>query len=87
MDFKNYMEEVVLRKLDDVLAKYPDACKCDQCKLDIAILALNHLPPKYISSEKGSIYAKLEGMSLSYEIEVIEQIAKAVEIVSKNPRH
>lgn len=87
MELKNHMEGVVLRRLDSVLDRYPDCCKCDKCRQDIVMLALNHLPPRYISSHKGSLYAKLEAMSVQYEIEVIEQIAKAIEIVKKFPRH
>ena len=55
MELRNYMEEVVLQKLDQVLAQYPYCCKCDQCRRDIATLALNNLPPRYISSHKGDI--------------------------------
>ncbi|MBR1553749.1 MAG: late competence development ComFB family protein [Schwartzia sp.] len=81
------MEMLVLDKLDTVLAQYPDCCKCDRCRQDIAILALNHLPPRYISSAKGSVFMKVNSMTTENSIEVIEQIAKAVEIVQKNPRH
>lgn len=87
MELKNYMEMLVLDKLDTVLAQYPDCCKCDRCRQDIAILALNHLPPRYISSAKGSVFMKVNSMTTENSIEVIEQIAKAVEIVQKNPRH
>ena len=48
MELKNYMEDLVLEKLDDVMAQYPFCCTCDQCKRDIATLALNHLQPRYI---------------------------------------
>ncbi len=87
MELKNYMETLVLDQLDSVLAKYPDCCKCERCRQDIAILALNHLPPKYISSHKGSLYMKLSTMSMERSIQVVEQLAKAVEMVKKNPHH
>ena len=51
------------------------------------MLALNHLPPKYISSYKGDVYARLDGMEVQYEVEVIQAIAKAIKIVHENPRH
>ena len=54
MELKNYMEDYVVSKLDEVLAQYPNCCSCDDCKRDIAILALNHLPPKYISTESDT---------------------------------
>ena len=87
MELKNYMETIVLQELDSVLEQYPDCCKCERCRRDIAILALNHLPPKYISTDKGTLFMKLSQMSLDNSIEVIEQIAKAIEIVRKSPRH
>ena len=87
MELKNYMETLVLDQLDSVLAKYPDCCKCERCRQDIAILALNHLPPKYISTNKGSLYMKLSTMSVERSIQVVEQLAKAIETVKKNPHH
>lgn len=87
MELKNYMETLVLDQLDSVLAKYPNCCKCEQCRQDIAILALNNLPPKYISSNKGSLFMKLQTMSMERSIQIVEQLAKAIEIVQKNPRH
>lgn len=87
MELKNQTEIYVLQHLDSVLEKYPDCCTCDHCKQDIAIIALNHLPPRYVSTEKGCVFAKLDAMSLEAKIEIVEEIAKAVEIVKKNPHH
>ena len=87
MELKNQTEIYVLQTLDSVLEKYPACCKCDQCRQDIAIIALNHLKPKYVSTDKGSVFAKLDAMSLEMKINIVEEIAKAVEIVQKNPRH
>ena len=87
MELKNYMEDVVLNKLDTVLASFPGYCTCEKCRRDVVMLALNHLPPKYISSYKGDVYARLDGMEVQYEVEVIQAIAKAIKIVHENPRH
>ena len=87
MELKNFMEDVVLGKLDQVLAQYPDCCEGDQWRGDIASLALNHLPAHYSSTEKGEIFTRVQAMSLEYEVEVIQQIAKAIELVSAHPRH
>ncbi len=87
MELKNNTEQAVLEYLDGVLAQYPNCCKCDRCRQDIAILALNHLPPRYTSTQKGSVYDKLQTLSPEYSIKIVEEIAKAIEIVSKNPRH
>ena len=87
MELKNQMEELVLEQLDSVLAQYPDCCKCEHCRQDIAVIALNHLPPKYVATQQGCVFAKIDAMTLETKIEIVEQIAKAVEIVSKNPHH
>lgn len=87
MELKNLMEDVVISKLDQVLDQYPDCCRCEQCRRDIAILALNHLPARYASTEKGELFTRVSAMSLEYEVEVIQQIAKAIEIVAQHPRH
>ena len=87
MELKNFTEDVVLEHLDGVLDKYPDCCRCENCRRDIAILALNNLPPQYTSSEMGTIYRRINGMSNENAISVVEEIAKAVEIVRKKPRH
>ena len=81
------METIVLNYLDGVLANYPNCCSCEKCRQDIVMLALNHLPPKYVSTDKGNVFAKLSLMELENEVIVIEEIAKAIEIVSKSPRH
>ena len=87
MELKNYMEEVVLQKIDSVIARYPYCCKCEQCRLDIAALALNNLPPRYVSTHKGDIFVRIQEMEGKNDVDVIQAIAKAIEIVGKNPRH
>ncbi len=87
LELRNYMEDIVQQKLAGILKKYPNCCTCEKCYRDIMSLALNHLPPRYISTEKGNLYARIDMLSIEYDSDVVEQIAKAVEIVSKNPRH
>lgn len=87
MELKNYMEDFVLDKLDELIPHYPDYCWCDDCKRDVAILALNHLPPKYISTDKGQILTRAECLGQQYDVEIVKQIAAAVAIVKAHPRH
>lgn len=87
MELKNFMEDIVLSKMEEVLRQYPNCCTCENCKRDIAILALNHLPPRYISTEKGHIFARVESMGSEYAVETVTQIADAIEIVMAHPRH
>lgn len=86
MKLKNYMEEVVFSSMDEVL-KGMDMCKCDRCKLDIAAKALNDLPPKYVVTEKGEIYSKVDTLKAQFGVDVTSAIMRAAMIVKRNPHH
>ena len=83
---KNYMEEIVLSALDDIL-KDINMCHCDRCKMDIAAKALNDLPAQYIVTPKGEIYSKINNLKAQFEVDVISAITKAAIIVKRNPSH
>ncbi|SFT49540.1 competence protein ComFB [Selenomonas sp. GACV-9] len=87
MELKNCMEEFVQDKMDVVLEQYPDCCRCEQCRLDIAALALNQLPPRYVSTREGDVFVRVNEMNTECEVKVIKAIANAIEVVNKNPRH
>ncbi len=84
---KNAMEDFVIQNMERVLKMYPDCCQCEKCRQDILVLALNHLPPRYVSSDKGDIFTRLESTETEDDVQIVKEIAKAVEIVSRNPRH
>lgn len=86
MIFKNYMEEVVLNLIDDVI-KDVDVCKCEKCKMDIMAISLNNLPTKYVVTEKGELYSKVNLLRLQVEVDVITEITKAAMMVKQRPKH
>lgn len=83
---KNIMEDIVFMKLNEMIDSL-GMCKCEQCKSDIAACTLNSIPPKYYSSEKGGLYIKVGQISADREVEVIQAIVRAAEIVKEHPRH
>lgn len=83
---KNYMEEFVLSQLNEVLTDI-NMCKCEKCRMDIAALALNDLPPKYVITEKGELYSKINSLRQQFEVDVIAAITKAAVMVKRSPRH
>lgn len=85
-NFHNIMETIVVKKLDDVWEEL-DGCKCSLCHDDIVACALNQLPPRYVSTNEGEIYARTYEMSSEQEFDILLAVAKATQIVSKNPRH
>ncbi|HEX3029643.1 MAG TPA: late competence development ComFB family protein [Clostridia bacterium] len=83
---KNYMEEIVFNQMKDVLEDI-NMCTCDKCILDIAAIALNDLPPKYIVTEKGELFSKINALKQQFEVDVIAAITKAAVLVKRKPRH
>jgi competence protein ComFB len=87
-NLKNFSEIEVAKLLDGILNGYENICKCEKCRLDIEALALNSLSTKYIVTEQGEIYTKaLSEVNKQQTINVTTAITKAIEIVSKNPKH
>ena len=79
----NIMEHVVANKINDVFSRM-NCCKCDRCKKDAAVIALNTLAPKYVVCEPDQI--NIIASSLN-DREATAAILKAVLTVRKNPRH
>ncbi len=73
--------------LPTVLDKYSDICKCEKCIDDIKAITLNSLKPLYVVTEEGNIFAKTNELSIQFKADVLGALTKAIEIVSKNPKH
>jgi len=88
INFENFTEVIVDEIIED-LFKVPSlgVCKCEKCTLDIKAIALNRLPPKYVVTEKGELYAKLDTFRNQIRVDVLKAVIEAVEIVKKNPSH
>jgi competence protein ComFB len=87
MKIKNYMEDVVIHLLYNIVKDREDICKCEKCLSDIAAIALNKLAPHYVVSEKGEVYSKVLSMSIQFEADVTRAIIEAIDVVLRNPRH
>lgn len=83
---KNYMEEIVFSLMKEVLDDI-NVCSCEKCILDIAAIALNDLPSRYIVSEKGELYSKINSLKQQFEVDVISAVTKAAVLVKRSPRH
>lgn len=86
MILKNIMEPIIDEKLEEKLKDY-DCCKCEVCKMDMKALALNLMPAKYVVTHMGSLYAKLETVSVQHEADVLKAVIRSIETVSNNKRH
>ncbi len=86
IQIKNYMEEVVNILLPEILNDL-NVCTCPKCTMDIAAMALNELPPKYIVTQKGELYSKINTLRQQFEVDVISAITRAAVLVKRSPRH
>jgi len=84
---KNYTEVMVNDLMGNVLNKYPTICKCNKCILDIKAIALNLLPTRYVVSETGALYKKIEEMGMQLQVDVTAALVESIEQVNTYPRH
>jgi len=84
---KNCMEIFVENALHVVLKEYEGICKCPKCIEDIKAISLNHLKPLYVVTEQGQAYMKVNEMEKQFQADVIQEVVRAIEIVSQNPKH
>lgn len=83
---KNFMEDVVINKTDEIMNTM-NICKCEKCRLDIIAISLNNLPSKYVVTDKGELYSKVQELEQQFDVDIETQIVKAAVHVSKNPKH
>ena len=50
-------------------------------------MALHNLPPKYAVTDIGRAHTKLEAAKAQFQTDIVRELTKAIEKVSKNPRH
>lgn len=81
------MEVFVDKLLPSVLERYENTCTCTKCIEDIKAIALNQLKPIYVSTDKGSLYIRLNELKVQFNTDIIREITAAINIVSNNPRH
>lgn len=87
MQLKNYMEVMVWEQLDSVLEGHRDACRCQKCRYDIAALALNYLPPRYVVTEQGETFTRIHSLEQQFSIDIVTAITHAIIIVNRQPQH
>jgi competence protein ComFB len=85
---KNEAENLVIKELGRQLETYPEnLCRCNECILDMAAIALNLTKPLYRVSLLGSLYVASAMDENAYATSVREAVSSAIEKVKKNPSH
>ena len=85
---KNEAEQLVLDELEIQLKHAPEEmCRCNDCIVDMAAMALNNVKPLYRFSILGTLYAAQARNEPVYADTVKQAVTRAVEKVSSNPSH
>jgi len=85
---KNEAEVLVIREVEQQLKNEPESmCRCNECIVDIAAMALNAVKPLYRFSLLGALYASQAMTEQSYADSVKQAVKQAVSKVKKNPAH
>lgn len=87
MQVKNFMEDLVWEKVDEVIDCQKNLCRCEHCRYDVVALALNFLPPRYVVSHQGEMFTKVKELEQQFNIDILSAITNAAIIVSGKPRH
>jgi competence protein ComFB len=88
MQLVNFMEEAVKRVLEDLLKDPPYQSNSfdEKTKLDIMAYTLNHLPARYVVSEKGHLYTRVDELRQQFKTDIIVELTRAINQVKSHPR-
>ncbi len=88
MNLLNYMEEATKRALDELIIEpqYQQMNFTEKVKMDILAFALNHLPPRYVVTEKGHLYTRVDELKQQFRTDIVVELSKAISVVQANPR-
>jgi competence protein ComFB len=84
----NEAEKMVIEELGSQLDSHKgDICRCNECVVDMAAVALNAVKPLYRVSLLGTMYASQAMNETSYAQSIRSEVSRAIEKVRKNPAH
>ncbi len=87
---ENQIENIVIKELEKQLAlgENKNVCKCRDCVIDMAALALNHLKPAYRSSLSMKGYLYKQNLHAGNRDQAYEKVVKdAIHKIAENPSH
>lgn len=80
------VREGLQKELNDNPHKYEDLCRCPSCMAAIQAVALNELPPFYVTGVAGEVYGEYRNKDLQNYSDILVAIAKGIEAVRQgNP--
>ncbi|WP_127582744.1 late competence development ComFB family protein [Paenibacillus koleovorans] len=81
MPVHNMMEEIVRNCLKDLIQHKAElAALTDKQQDDIMAITLNKLPPKYVSTQRGELFVKMQ-QSAQVSTDIYRELTHAIERV------
>lgn len=87
LKMKNYTKVLVADAIQKVWNETEDICKCKRCYYYTMALSLNHLPAKYVVTQSGEAYAKIDSLITQKIVDVMTAVVKASAVVNGNYSH
>lgn len=82
----NVTEIIAEANVREVISRM-EACSCPKCVSDILAIALNSLPPRYVTTDMGKQFIQLDSYKKQFETDVVAALIKACQVVQASPRH
>jgi len=83
---RNLMEDIVGKVFKEMVAARPELAELDPAhRDDMLAIALNKLPPRYTTTERGEVIVKSQ-VRAQLESDVYRELTEAYKIVTNSPR-
>lgn len=85
---KNLLEGAVVGIYEELIAKSPESCSCDNCREDALAYVLNKTRPRYSGgTDTGMALIALDLQKDQTRAQLAVVVLEAIQRVAANPRH
>ena len=84
--YRNVLEDILELEFDEMTSSL-NICTCPQCRTDIIAYALNQLPPRYVATQAGMVLSKADLHEPQKHTDIQAALARAIDLVAKQPHH
>lgn len=82
----NLLETFVAREYERLVGSVPDVCRCQICRDDVLVYALNRLKPHYVAQRPGEIITAVTMESDQQRADVAVALMDGFRRVKAGPR-
>lgn len=82
----NAYDEMVRTNVKNLMSK-TNMCQCEKCFLDVCAMVFNRQYTRFVTTQKGALFAKVPEMAHSNQVEMTVVILEAINLVKNSPKH